>query len=246
MFDQVEFGEKLKNQRKSKNLTQEEVAEKIGVSGQAVSKWEKGECLPDVYNLKMLGKLFQVSVDSLLEDEIKPEKIIETINIDGIIFEVVERPESIFAGKFVHAKSLNDNFDLTPSLNQIQKKYALDNVIGCVNPERNIVVSINYWLVGNKLHGMGFVKETTTECQPDGVDVFKMPLSLFVKVYIDNNAAKLLAKDECEPWEFFSYIRSHVMPGRGYKMAENGAQELEILDNDKHKSGYIYVPVERI
>ncbi|MCL2159296.1 MAG: helix-turn-helix domain-containing protein, partial [Oscillospiraceae bacterium] len=69
MFNQAAFGEKLKNHRKLKNLTQEEVAGKIGVSGQAVSKWEKGECLPDCYNLKMLGKVYQVSVDTLLDSE---------------------------------------------------------------------------------------------------------------------------------------------------------------------------------
>jgi diguanylate cyclase (GGDEF)-like protein len=74
MFNQAAFGEKLKNYRKLKNLTQEEVAEKIGVSGQAVSKWEKGECLPDCYNLKMLGKVYQISVDTLLDEveEISP------------------------------------------------------------------------------------------------------------------------------------------------------------------------------
>ena len=69
MFNQAAFGEKLKSHRKLKNLTQEEVAAKIGVSGQAVSKWEKGECLPDCYNLKMLGNVYQVSVDSLLDVE---------------------------------------------------------------------------------------------------------------------------------------------------------------------------------
>ena len=44
MFNQVIFGEKLKHYRKSRNFTQSEVAEKISVSAQAVSKWEKGEC----------------------------------------------------------------------------------------------------------------------------------------------------------------------------------------------------------
>ena len=77
MFNQVSFGEKLKSHRKLKNLTQEEVAQKIGVSGQAVSKWEKGECLPDCYNLKMLGKIYQVSVDSLLDIE-------EILHIDSL------------------------------------------------------------------------------------------------------------------------------------------------------------------
>jgi transcriptional regulator with XRE-family HTH domain len=67
MFDQLIFGEKLKRYRKTLGLTQEEIAEKTGVSGQAVSKWEKGECLPDCYNLKQLGDLFGVSLDILLE-----------------------------------------------------------------------------------------------------------------------------------------------------------------------------------
>lgn len=55
MFSQVDFGKRLRGFRKKKNFTQKEVATRIGVSEQAVSKWENGECLPDVYNLKLLG-----------------------------------------------------------------------------------------------------------------------------------------------------------------------------------------------
>ena len=67
MFDQKEFGQKLKRYRKSFSLTQEELAEKIGVSGQAVSKWEAGDCLPDIVNLRELSQVFSVSLDILLE-----------------------------------------------------------------------------------------------------------------------------------------------------------------------------------
>lgn len=67
MFDQIEFGQKLKRYRKSFSLTQEELAEKIGVSGQAVSKWEAGDCLPDIVNLRALSRVFSVSLDILLE-----------------------------------------------------------------------------------------------------------------------------------------------------------------------------------
>jgi len=45
MFNQAIFGENLKNIKKDSNLTREAVAEKIGVSGQAVSKWEKRHCI---------------------------------------------------------------------------------------------------------------------------------------------------------------------------------------------------------
>ena len=67
MLDVKTFGEKLRNHRKNLNLTQEQVAEMIGVSGQAVSKWESGECLPDCFNLKSLGDIYGISLDILLE-----------------------------------------------------------------------------------------------------------------------------------------------------------------------------------
>ena len=51
MLDQKVFGEKLRNHRKKLGMTQEDVAEKVGVSPQAISKWEAGDCLPDCFNL---------------------------------------------------------------------------------------------------------------------------------------------------------------------------------------------------
>jgi len=69
MFSQIAFGEKLKKYRKARNYTQTELAMRIGVSAQAVSKWEKGDCLPDVYNLKMLAKLYHISMDFLMDIE---------------------------------------------------------------------------------------------------------------------------------------------------------------------------------
>ncbi len=69
MLNQHEFGEKLRRHRKSVGMTQEEAAEKIGVSAQAVSKWEAGECLPDCFNLKALCDIYGLSADVLLETE---------------------------------------------------------------------------------------------------------------------------------------------------------------------------------
>lgn len=70
MLDQAIFGAKLKSHRKNLKMSQEEVAEKIGVSAQAVSKWENGECLPDCFNLKLLGEVYGISLDILLETEV--------------------------------------------------------------------------------------------------------------------------------------------------------------------------------
>ena len=52
--------------RKSRQLSLEEVAERVGVSRQAVGKWESGETVPDIVNCDALAKLYNVSVDDLL------------------------------------------------------------------------------------------------------------------------------------------------------------------------------------
>ena len=67
MLEQKIFGEKLRNHRKKLGMTQEEVAEKVGVSPQAVSKWESGDCLPDCFNLKAISDIYKISADVLLE-----------------------------------------------------------------------------------------------------------------------------------------------------------------------------------
>ena len=69
MLDQKVFGEKLRNHRKKLGMTQEEVAEKVGVSPQAISKWEAGDCLPDCFNLKAISDVYKISADVLLETE---------------------------------------------------------------------------------------------------------------------------------------------------------------------------------
>ena len=62
------FGEKLIRLRKGQGLSQEALAEALGVSRQAVSRWEQGTALPDAGKLLPCARLFQVSVDWLLDD----------------------------------------------------------------------------------------------------------------------------------------------------------------------------------
>ena len=63
------FSEKLQILRKNKGLTQEELAEKLGVSRQAVAKWETSLVYPDIYNLIQISNLMNVSVDYLVKDQ---------------------------------------------------------------------------------------------------------------------------------------------------------------------------------
>ena len=109
MFNQTDFGKRVREFRTRKNYSQREIALRIGVSEQAVSKWENGDCLPDIYNLKLLAQILHISVDSLLDTEMQnSEKIVETINVCGARFDIVERPETILAGKIIYAKDFPD------------------------------------------------------------------------------------------------------------------------------------------
>ena len=65
----MNFAEKLKTLRKQKGISQEQLAEKIHVSRQAITKWEGGLGIPDIENLIAISSLFNESLDSLLSEE---------------------------------------------------------------------------------------------------------------------------------------------------------------------------------
>ncbi len=77
---EIGMGEKLKELRKNKNMTQEQLAELVGLTPQSVSKWECGIGLPDVAFLPILASIFDVSIDVLFGyDASKTEEKIEKI-----------------------------------------------------------------------------------------------------------------------------------------------------------------------
>lgn len=72
----IKQGEYLKKLRTENNLSQEKLGEKLGLSRQSISKWEQGNAVPDIENIMKLAKLYNVSVDSILNgEEDKKEEI---------------------------------------------------------------------------------------------------------------------------------------------------------------------------
>lgn len=69
----MKFNEKIALLRKQKGMTQEALAFKLGISRQSVSKWETGECEPDLSKLKEIASMFDVSIDYLLNDNYEDE-----------------------------------------------------------------------------------------------------------------------------------------------------------------------------
>lgn len=66
--DNMEIKDILYNLRKNNNLTQDEMAKKLFVTRQAVSRWENGETIPNVDTLKLISNIFDVSINSLITD----------------------------------------------------------------------------------------------------------------------------------------------------------------------------------
>ncbi len=77
------LGNNLFNARKKKGLSQEEVAGKLGVSRQTISKWETDETLPDIRQSKRLAVLYGLSLDELIEFDIDVREIQEVIDRTG-------------------------------------------------------------------------------------------------------------------------------------------------------------------
>lgn len=65
----MNFQEKLMLLRNQYRLSQEELAERIGISRQAVAKWESGKAVPDINNLIQLSNIFKISLDRLVKEE---------------------------------------------------------------------------------------------------------------------------------------------------------------------------------
>lgn len=99
----MDLGSKIKEIRKNFGLTQEDLAEKINVSRQAVAKWEMGNGVPDTDNLKVISKLFGISIDTLLDNksDIPLMVLHQEINLKDFGKGLTEQ----------HKNLLNKNFD---------------------------------------------------------------------------------------------------------------------------------------
>ncbi len=165
----------------------------------------------------------------------------------GARFEVVEKPETILAGKILYARDFPDAesfYSSIDSLPEDEKQAAFGQLRECMLPIYDIHLSINFWL-GLEQRAYGFVREVLTAEQQEGVEVYRMPASLFIRAYTDQEVSRLVSKAQCEIWELFAYIRDFFMSAHGFKMARNGAQELEVFDTFEHHLGYAYMPVIR-
>ena len=94
---QLLVGKFITQKRKEKNLTQEQLAEKIGVSNKTISKWETGKCMPDYSVMELLCEELNITLAELMNGE-EDEKSIHTYDNEQIV-EMLKEIQNLKAQK---------------------------------------------------------------------------------------------------------------------------------------------------
>ena len=113
------LADKIINERKKNGWSQEDLAEKLSVSRQAISKWESAQATPDLSKVILLAELFGVSTDYLLKDEIEPEDASpqDPVTRDGTRVVLIGS-----SGQRAVPKSFGDNKGLVVSASSAAKR----------------------------------------------------------------------------------------------------------------------------
>lgn len=83
----MKFNERLMDLRKKAGLSQEELGFKLNVTRQTVSKWELGQTTPDMNSLKEMARIFEISIDELLDEKEKIEVMVNPIKNNNVTVE---------------------------------------------------------------------------------------------------------------------------------------------------------------
>lgn len=111
----MSIGTTIKKLRRDRNITQEQLAEMLGISTNAVSQWECDKTAPDISHLPVLANIFEVSADILLEIDIAKNKKQTEINK--------------FTAKYAELHSQGKNEEILKLCREMQKKYPNDETV---------------------------------------------------------------------------------------------------------------------
>ena len=154
-MDQEKIGKKIKSLRDRLNLSQGEFGEKYGVSAQAVSKWERGLWLPDIYLLKQIGKDFDISLEELLDGEEENKKKVKSrkmiyklififiILIIGILGLVLSQRNNEFEFKTLTTTCDDFNIYGVVAYNKNKSSIYISNINYCGGNDNNLYKKID-------------------------------------------------------------------------------------------------------
>ena len=154
-MDQEKIGNLLKKIRKENNLTQEKFAEKLGVTPQAVSKWENAKNIPDISVLKEIKKLYNIDLDSILDGESNKKKFnkIYMVIISLIILIIIllcliliPKKQNDFTFKQIGTTCNNFNINGTVAYNRNKTAIHISNIEYCGELNNEVYESIECYL----------------------------------------------------------------------------------------------------
>ncbi|MCI8707561.1 helix-turn-helix transcriptional regulator [Lachnospiraceae bacterium JLR.KK009] len=93
-MNQLSTGKFLSKKRKEKNLTQEQLAERLGVSNKTISKWETGKCMPDYAIVESLCAELEITIAELMDGEEAEGKSVRTYD-DGQMMDLLRRTQEL-------------------------------------------------------------------------------------------------------------------------------------------------------
>lgn len=112
----MSLGTSLAQARRKAGLTQEAVAEKLGVSRQTISKWELDETLPDIRQSKRLAMLYRVTLDALIDFDIEAQELAEmTLSVPDEVAEKVDWT-AVWAQKYPILARYSEEVETAPYL----------------------------------------------------------------------------------------------------------------------------------
>ena len=170
----MKIGNKIFELRKKACLSQEQLAEKLNVTRQTISKWELDETKPDIEQAKILSQIFNISLDELVDNNIKEplvEKVSNTEKLAGIIIKILKAIGLIFLVLLIidivaliafsilrnnqTTKSITEEIEISCIMNEQDYLITIDNdgYFNCDNCSKKLKTELNSYVNFNDLDG---------------------------------------------------------------------------------------------
>lgn len=193
-MDQEKIGKFIRKIRTDYNLTQRELADKLGVTYQAVSKWENGKNIPDIALLKMISKEFNVDINEILEGEKKEQEtsnkkvyyiavtiILIIICIVSLI--IISKNNSSFEFKTISSKCSDFKLNGSAAYNKEKTAIYISSIEFCGQEDNSIYKDISCTLYENYDNN----KKEISNCKKEKSKSLKEYLKE-IKINVDNYA----------------------------------------------------------
>lgn len=137
----MKFGDNLRNLRKSKKMSQEKLAEKIGVSRQSVSKWECGEAYPEMDNILTLCNIFHCKINDLVHEDITDiDSLGEEVKMSIVKFKKEKQKKMKGVSKAIYILArIGKIVSIVGIIGIIILMFAIPHIVNNVKVDNNVV-----------------------------------------------------------------------------------------------------------